>query len=142
MIDKSKMLEAKIILVNDKLKFSGEVDGNAQVSIDYIPPLSEGDGYTSLELLLLSLSSCLGSAVLVLLRRDNMLIETFEINAKGNRRQEHPTGFENINLEIKIKSENLTPDTMNKVISISENICPVWAMLKGNVTININYSIL
>ncbi len=125
MIDKSKELEANLILINDNVKFSGEAAGNPSINIDYVPPIGGGDGYTSLELLLLSLSSCLGTAVLIMLRRENISITSFAIKSKGSRRQEHPTGFETIDLEISIKSENLTPAIMDKVINISESICQI-----------------
>lgn len=69
MSDKSKELTASIKLLNEKLHFQGMVDGNEPISIDYTPPLGDNLGYTSLELLLLSLSSCVGSAVLTFLRR-------------------------------------------------------------------------
>lgn len=64
-IDKSKELRGSITLVNNRLQFKGEVTGNSPVMIDYVPPLGDNLGYTSLELLLLSLSSCVGSAFLV-----------------------------------------------------------------------------
>ena len=104
MTDKSKELNSTIRLVNDKLHFTGTVSGNEPVSIDYIPPLGDDLGYTSLELLLLSLSSCMGSAILTFLRRMNKTITNFEINARGIRREEHPTGFKNIFIEIKLTS--------------------------------------
>ena len=56
-IDKSKMLQSHIILVNDAVNFKGTVEGNPSISIDYTPPLGNNLGYTSLELFLLSLSS-------------------------------------------------------------------------------------
>ncbi len=59
MSDKSRELNSTIKLVNDKLHFMGTVTGNQPVSIDYIAPMGDDLGYTSLELLLLSLSSCL-----------------------------------------------------------------------------------
>lgn len=68
-IDKSKELKTSIQLINEKLHFKGKVDGNNPVSIDYTPPFGDNLGYTSLELFLLSLSSCIGSAILVILRK-------------------------------------------------------------------------
>jgi hypothetical protein len=56
MSDKSKELKTSINLLNDRLHFSGFTDGNDPVSIDYTPPLGDNLGYTSLELLLLSLT--------------------------------------------------------------------------------------
>jgi len=40
-MDKSKELTATVRLINDKLNFSGTVDGNIPVSIDYTPPLGD-----------------------------------------------------------------------------------------------------
>lgn len=81
--DKSKELNSSIKLVNDKLHFVGIVGDKDPVSIDYIPPLGDDLGYTSLELLLLSLSSCLGSAVLTFLRKMKKTITNCEIKASG-----------------------------------------------------------
>jgi putative redox protein len=138
-IDKSKELTASLVLVNEKLHFNGWADLNPPVSIDYTPPLGDNLGYTSLELLLLSLSSCIGSSVLTLLRKMRKTITAFEIDSKGIRRQEHPTAFETIILDLKLSSPDTSTEELRKVISLSEeSYCPVWAMMKGNVEIVIN----
>lgn len=142
MSDKTHELIAAVRLVNDKLHFEGRVEGNSPVSIDYTPPLGDNLGYTSLELLLLSLSSCVGSAMLSFLRKMQKTINTCEITAKGIRREEHPTGFITISLYINLTSPNTTSDDLTKVLKLAEDTyCPVWAMLKGNVEIVINYTI-
>jgi putative redox protein len=141
-MDKSKELKAAIRLVNEKLNFTGTVEGNAPVSIDYTPPLGDNQGYTSLELLLLSLSSCLGSSVLTFLRRMGKTITLFEIRSKGIRKQEHPTGFSLIIMEMDIKADNLSEAEVDKVVQLSEaTYCPVWSMIKGNVTVEVKYNI-
>jgi len=135
-INKSKELKASIKLLNEKLHFEGNVEGNQPVSIDYVPPFGDNLGYTSLELLLLSLSSCLGSAVLLFLRRMNKTITEFSINAHGIRKEDHPTCFKTITLEININSKDCSLDDLNKVIKMAEDTyCPVWAMVKGNVEV-------
>jgi putative redox protein len=142
MTDKSKELSSTIKLVNDKLQFIGFVGDNAPVSIDYIAPLGDDQGYTSLELLLLSLSSCIGSAILTLLRKMRKTITKCEIQATGLRREEHPTGFKSICMEIDLKSKDVTAEDMNKVIDMAEDkYCPVWAMIKGNTRVEINYKV-
>jgi len=141
-IDKSKELNASIKLINNKLNFTGSVEGNSPVSIDYIAPLGDNLGYTSLELLLLSLSSCLGSSVLTFLRRMNKTISACDIHSKGIRKQDHPTAFGKIVMDIQIKSTDVTETDMLKVIKLSEDsYCPVWSMLKGNVEIEVVFSI-
>ncbi|PKP04229.1 MAG: osmotically inducible protein OsmC [Bacteroidetes bacterium HGW-Bacteroidetes-6] len=139
MIDKSKTLQTTISLINSKVKFDGWTEGNKPVSIDYIPPVGDSDGYTSLELLLLSLSSCLGTALLLFLRRMNKTIGEFRIEASGDRRQEHPTCFSKITLEIHLQASDTTVAEVEKVIKMAEETyCPVWALLKGNVEIETN----
>jgi putative redox protein len=142
MTDKSKELNASITLVNDKLHFETKVGENKPISIDYTPPLGDNLGYTSLELFLLSLSSCVGSSVLTFLRKMRKTISGFEIHSKGIRREEHPTCFKSILLTIDLKSDDTTAEDLNKVIKLSEDTyCPVWAMIKGNVEVEIKYSI-
>lgn len=141
-IDKSKEVKASINLINNKLNFNGNVEGNAPISIDYIAPLGDNLGYTSLELLLLSLSSCLGSAVLTFLRKMNKTITGCEIHSHGIRKQEHPTGFSKIIMTINLKSPDVSEDDMKKVIKLSEDTyCPVWSMIKGNVEVLTEYNI-
>jgi putative redox protein len=142
MADKSKELNSSIKLINNKLNFIGTVEGNAPVSIDYILPLGDDLGYTSLELLLLSLTSCVGSAVLTFLRRMNKTITGCEIHARGLRIEEHPTGFNKIFIDLNINSSDVTEDDMMKVIKLSEDkYCPVLSMLKGNVDVEIKFKI-
>jgi uncharacterized OsmC-like protein len=105
MTDKSKELVSTIKLVNDKLHFMGEIENNVPVSIDYIPPFGDNSGYTSLELFLLSLTSCVGSAVLLFLRKMGKKITSCEIKARGVRHQEHPTGFSTIFIDINSTSQ-------------------------------------
>ncbi len=137
-IDKSKELYATVSLINDKLNFRGIVEGKEPVSIDYVSPLGDDLGYTSLELLLLSLSSCLASTTLSFLRKMKKTIKGFEIHSKGVRREEHPTGFKIIIMEFKLKSPDTTKEELSRAIELSEETyCPVWAMLKGNVEIEI-----
>lgn len=139
--DKSKTLTASIKLLNQKLHFEGRVDENNPISIDYTPPLGDNLGYTSLELFLLSLSSCTGSAILVLLRKMNKSIDAFEINSLGYRNSEHPTGFNRIEMLVNIKSGNTTDEDMVKAIDLIKNICPVLSMLDENIKVLIEYKL-
>ncbi len=139
--DKSKTLTASIRLLNEKLHFEGKVDGNEPVSIDYTPPLGDNLGYTSLELFLLSLSSCTGSALLVILRKMKKNIEFFEINSTGYRNEEHPTGFHTIGMQVNLKSDNVNSEDMTKVTDLIKGICPVRSMLDSNIKVIIEYNI-
>ena len=142
MTDKSKELFTTLSLINNKLHFRGKVDGNEPVSIDYIPPYGDNLGYTSLELLLLSISSCLGSSLLIFLRRMKKDISGFSIDANGIRKDEHPSGFKTITLMINLKSSDTKTEDLDKIVMLAEETyCPVWSMLKGNVDIIVKYNI-
>jgi len=141
--DKSLVLYANLELVNERLLFKGEVEGQEPVYIDYIPPLGDNLGYTSLELLLLSISSCMGTAVLTFLRKMKKNISGITIKTKGIRHQEHPTGFKTIILDITLQSKDTSLQELNKVIKMGEETyCPVFAMVKVNVEIIITHTII
>jgi putative redox protein len=141
-IETQDTLTADVTLINDKLHFLGKAGNNEQVHIDYIPPLGDNNGYMSLQLFLVSLASCAGSSVLTFLRRMKKNIQKCDIKASGVRRLEHPTAFESIILEFIIKSDDVLPADLDKVIALSEETyCPVWAMIKGNVPVKTIYTI-
>ncbi len=135
-------LKGSAALINKKAKFKCTVKGKEDIIVDYIPPLGDGEGHTSLELLLLSLSSCFASSVKFMLMKEKIKVDELKVKAEGVRREEHPTGFKSISLYIIIKAEGLTSDILEKVIRISEeSICPVYSMIKGSSRIEVKYSI-
>ena len=136
-------LEASIILTDQKVKFSGTCRTNTAVTMDYFPPLGEGQGYTGLELLLMSLAGCSGTSVVFLLRKMGKDITGFSVNASGTRRDQHPTCFEKINLEFTVTSRDAKEADILKAIKLSEeSICPVWAMLKKGVEIEVGHKLV
>lgn len=137
------VLKTEIRLVNDKIHFFGKSKDNDPISIDYSSPIGDDLGYTSLELFLLSLSSCVGSSLALLLRKMGKTISGLEVKVYGVRRTHHPTSFEKITLQIVLTSDDATNQAVDKALALSEDsICPVWAMIKHTVEVVINYSIV
>lgn len=135
-------LEVNVNLINDKLQFSGRAGENEPIAIDYVPPLGDGAGYTPLELLLVSLAACSGSTVATLLRRMRKTVFGMKVEARGIRRDEHPTSFQTISLEFLVNSNDVEASDIEKAIQLSEeSFCPVWAMLKNNVEISTRFTI-
>lgn len=129
-------LSVAVDLQGDKVRFSGRARGLPDVCADYFPPLGDGQGYTGLELLLLSLAACSATSVVSLLRRMKRSVAAFRVNARGTRRAQHPTSFERIQLEFVLTSPDADAADLQKAVRMSEeSLCPVWAMLKGNVEI-------
>jgi putative redox protein len=137
------ILNTEIKLVNDKIHFIGKAKNNEPISIDYTSPVGDDLGYTSLELFLLSLSSCVGSSLALLLRKMNKTVSGLEIRAQGIRRTLHPTSFEKITLDVVLTSDDVTNQSVDRALALSEDsICPVWAMIKNSVEVIINYTIV
>jgi len=137
-----EVLESKVSLTNQKVQFKGVVRQNPAITIDYTPPVGDGDGYTSLELLLVSLSTCVGTSLTTFLRRMKRSVSGLEIHANGIRRDQHPTYFESIALQLTIVSVDATREDVDKVLRLSEETyCPVWAMIKHTVKVTTEYEI-
>ncbi len=139
----AEQLEATVNLTNQKVQFTGVSRSNPAIICDYNPPLGDGQGYTGLELLLISLAACSGTSILALLRNMGKNISGFNVNAKGIRRDKHPTSFQKIFLEFILNSQDTGESEIQKAIQLSEETyCPVWNMLKNNVEIITEYRII
>lgn len=127
---------AAVELVDDKVKFSGKARGNPEVVCDFFPPLGQGEGYTGLELLLVSLAACAGTSVASILRSMHKNVAGLAVEASGVRRDEHPTRFQTINLVFRLRSSDAEAEHLEKAVRLSEETyCPVWAMIKNNADI-------
>ncbi|MBN1380897.1 MAG: OsmC family protein [Deltaproteobacteria bacterium] len=136
------MLEARIKLINDKIKFSCKAKDNPEIIADYIPPLGNNEGYMPLELFLTSLGACTSGTVLPILRAMRKTIDGFEMKIEGIRREEHPTSFACIVMDMVFQSSDLEPADVEKALKLAKDTyCPVWSMIKESVTIETKYEI-
>ncbi len=136
-------LEVTAHLTNEKVQFTGVSGGKPAITFDYTPPLGDGEGYTPLELLLMSLAVCSGTTNLILLRGMKKTVSGVSVSARGIRRETHPTSFERISLDFIFKSPDATEHDVQRAMHLSEETyCPVWAMLKGAVEIIPTHTII
>ena len=138
----SNKLTVTANLINDNVKFSGVSRDNNEVSIDAVQPLGEGEGYTPLELFLMSLATCSGMTLVLLLRKMNKNISRLNVIASGERRETLPKYFKSIQLRFELESTDVHSDDIENVIKdMREYSCPVWNMVKDNVDISSEYNI-
>lgn len=102
----TQKLETQTTLVNDRVQFSGKARNNPFVLMDYFPPFGDGEGYTGLEMLLLSLSGCSCTAIKVLLQKMNKTVEGLTVAASGIRKEAAPYAFSHIHLVYTLTSSN------------------------------------
>jgi putative redox protein len=137
-----EQLEVTVNSADQKVQCVAAARSNPAITFDYRPPLGEGQGYTPLETLLTSLAVCSITTIVYLLRQMRKNVSGFKVNARGIRRDTHPTSLEKIYLEFVLNSPDTTAADMQRALKLTEETyCPVWAMLKNNVEIITDYKI-
>lgn len=137
-----QQLETEVTLIDDKVRFSGKSRNNPEVIMNYFPPFGDGDGYTGLEMLLLSFSGCSGTAVAALLRKMGKTVQGLTIRATGQRQETLPMAFSTIDILFTINAPDATDEDVRKVLNLAEtSMCPVWAMIRGNVEVKASFKL-
>ena len=123
-------------LVDDKVRLKGISNTNADkpVIFDYTPPLGSGDGYAGIELLTMSFSGCVSTAILALLKHHGKTIRTYRMDIKGIK-CEQPLSLEAIEFTAHIGADNISPEELGEVLATVEKVSPVWIALRGNVKV-------
>lgn len=136
-------INIKLKTIDDKAMFSAVARDNPEIIIDYFPPVGSGNGYTSLELLMASFASCVSTTILTLLRHKmQKTVHGISINVDGTVREDHPKALKHMLVDLDIKAIDLSEADVQHALKIAEDsFCPVWAMIKGNVTIDFDISI-
>jgi putative redox protein len=139
----TNLLTSQVTLIDDKVRFSGTTRNNPAVFMDYFPPIGGGEGYTGLEMLLITLSGCSATAIAVLLRKMKKAVKGLKVDATGERQETPPFAFSKIHLHFMLNSPDVKDSDLEQAISQAEkSMCPVWAMLKGNVVIEVTYEVI
>jgi putative redox protein len=137
-------LTVKLETIDDKAMFNATARENPPIVVDYFPPVGSGKGYTSLELLMISFGSCVSTTLMSILRhRMKKSVSGISADAHGTVREEHPKSLRHILLRLKIHADDVTEAEVQEALKTAENlVCPVWAMIKGNVDVNVETEIV
>jgi len=137
-------LKVEVGDLRGKMNLTGKGHTPSTVSIDYPPPLGEDKGFTSLELLMVSLASCSSHSIKYLLGVSGVPLDDIKVTAIGQRRlDKHPTLLTKIELEFTLAGKGLDGTMVEETIrKAEETMCPVWALLKGNVEIRWRFTIV
>jgi putative redox protein len=101
-------------------------------------PAVQDNDPTPLEMLIASLAACAGNTLnLVLCRKMGAKVASIQVEAKAQRREEHPTVLTVIELVYHLRGEELAPEMIERAIRIAEDqLCPVLAMLRPGTEIH------
>lgn len=133
------MTNAKVTYVQG-LQFVGEASSGHAIVMDSDPANS---GLRPMELLLLGIGGCSGMDVVSILKKKKQDVTGFEINVKGEKAEDYPKKFTEINLEFIVRGRNISEEAVKKAIDLSMNkYCSVKATLEGSAKINFSYKII
>lgn len=120
-------------------------DGDHTLTMDYPLPGTDGEmaGPTPLRVLLASLGACSANTMALLLRKQRQPVRTVEVEARGTRRDEHPTVITAIELAFTVHGRGVDPEAVRRALGIAEaELCPVWAMLKPGTPISSTFAVV
>lgn len=94
------------------------------------------------DLLLLSLASCSGHDVVMILNRQRQKLTNLYIDVQGNQAAEPPYQFTDIHLHYMVEGENLDPEKVARAIALSEEkYCSVAATIRGVAQLSHSYTV-
>lgn len=137
------MSEAKVTYI-EGLQFVGvATSGHAIVMDGGIEVGGKNTGSRPMELLLMGIGGCSGMDIVSILKKKKQEVRGLEINVKGQKAENHPKKFTDINIEFIVRGRNLAEDAVKKAVELSmEKYCSVKATLEGSAKITCNYRIV
>ena len=137
------MLEAKVTYV-DGLQFIGEgSSGHAIVMDGDVSVGGRNTGTRPTELLLIGIGGCSGMDIASVLKKKKQDVRGLEINVKGEKAENYPKKFTDIDMEFVIRGRNISDDAVKKAVELSmEKYCSVKATLEGSAKITWSYKII
>ena len=92
---------------------------------------------------MIAFGSCVSTTLLTLLRfKMKKNVNGISAEVSGKLREQHPKALQHISLLLKIQAQDLTEIDVQTALKVAEDtMCPVWAMIKGNVTVDVKTEI-
>lgn len=101
-----------------------------------------GTAASPMELLLISLGGCTGADVFSILQKKRQQVTSYAIEVRGQRREEHPRIYTNIEIIHFVKGFHVDEKAVAHAIELSETkYCSVSAMLSATAKITTRYEI-
>lgn len=97
---------------------------------------------TPMEMLLISLGGCTGADIVSILEKKRQQISSYEIEVRGQRRNEHPRVYTSIEITHRFRGGSVDAKAVAHAIELSETkYCSVSAMLSAVAKITSRFEI-
>ncbi|MDI9441174.1 MAG: OsmC family protein [Firmicutes bacterium] len=130
-------MEAKVRW-NGKMGFIGTSGSNHIVPMD-VREESGGDGAAAspMEMVLLALAGCSGVDIALIVKKKRLKVRDFEILVSGERADEHPRVFTEIDMTFIFEGEDLKAKPLEDAVRLSlDRYCSVAGMVRKTAEIN------
>jgi putative redox protein len=142
-IQEENMLEAKVTYV-DGLQFVGEAASGHAIVMDGDKEVGgRNTGARPMELLLIGLGGCSGMDIVSILKKKKQEIKGVEIKVKGEKAENYPKKFTDIDIEFIVRGRDVSEDAVKKAVELSmEKYCSVKATLEGSAKVTWSWKII
>jgi putative redox protein len=131
---------AKIVYAGDDLFVATTPSGHAQV-LD--TDTKRASAASPMELLLIALGSCTAVDVVSILRKKRERVTAYEVEVRGERRDEYPRGYRTLEVHHILRGHDLSAHAVETAIRLSEEkYCSVAATLRPAAEITSRFTIL
>lgn len=132
-------MKAKVVWI-ENLQFLGVSPSGHSVVLD--SPEGSNTAPSPMELILIALAGCTGMDVISILKKMKKEISKFEVSCEGERVENHPKIYKNINVNFYIEGNGIDEDSVKRAIELSkEKYCSVGIMLSKATQINYTFKI-
>ncbi len=132
-------MEVRLKKTKKDLEFIAD-NGVYQFNICSTPNKDKGViGFSPMELILEGVAGCMSIDIMMILKKQRQLVESYEVVIRGNRVEEIPRVFERIDMQVHLKGAIL-PKKIRRAIDISaQNYCSVLKMIEKAADVRISY---
>jgi putative redox protein len=140
--DRGQQVESASVNLDGGMHFVGDIDG-FRVDTDADESFGgAGCGPQPLRFLLFGVAGCTAMDVISILRKKRQRVSGLEVEARGNRVDEHPKVYQAIEVIYRVKGKGIDPRAVERAIELSETrYCPAIAMVGKAAHIESRYEI-
>lgn len=92
-----------------------------------------GSGPSPMEMVLIGVAGCSAMDVIMIMKKKRAKVNGFEVNITGERAEEYPQPYTQVNIEYVLQGENIKPKAVEQAIQLSETkYCGAMASLNAN----------